>query len=211
MELDSDVVLEVIRAGPDPAQTICICLLAHQFLNEKLLPVLQKFEAEAIQYCISRNADNEILNSARICIQLQLEKLFGNFIEIGIYLMSSFGANMHLHNSSDIDFGVLVKNLTKEKVQLYGQLLERAGFKFGCEINNYFVYQKKIFGTDIEVKLRDYDQTIKTLELHRCLDQLPYQTQRLLTYAKALTFFDPILYTKLKKIIYSAYYTQINM
>jgi hypothetical protein len=220
MDLESDFIIDILKEGPNLTKTICISQPAYDFLTQKLLPALLQIEPYAVKYCSRRNTYDEILNPAETTARSELDLAFKDYSDISIHLMSSKGAKMHLivlseeanmGCLSDIDFGVLVKDLTQEKIQTYSNILEKAGYKFSQEINHYFVFWKQINGIDIEVKLRDFSASLDILQLHQCLDNLSYQTQQLLTYAKAITFSDTNLYTKLKKIIYSAYYTQIHM
>jgi hypothetical protein len=127
--------------------------------------------------------------------------------------MSSYGAKLHLQgNKSDIDFGILVKDLSEEKVKMYGLMLEASlKYVFGKKIHGYHSYQKKISNIDVEVKIRDADESVDVVKLHAHLDMLPSLIQQLLTYAKSLVVDDDFYYYNLKKNIYSSYYTEINM
>jgi hypothetical protein len=205
-----DLILDILKEGPNLTKAISISLPAYEFLEKKLLPVLSQFIVPAKQYCVSRNAGNDILRLAEETTRTQLNLFCADKEGISFGLWSSY-PYMHLLNTSDIDFALLVEDLTQEKINIYGKNLEDSGFQFGEKINGYFIYRKKIYGIDIEVKLRDHSQSVRIQALHQHLNQLAYNTQCLLTYAKAVAFSDPNLYSKLKKIIYSAYYTQINM
>jgi len=206
----ADPILDLIKKGPKPLKSICYDKSAYDFLNSELLPVLQNYREEAREYCRHRDLEAGKLASAKNNAEAELKFLFENYPDVEVILMSSVGANLHLSGTSDIDFGVVVKDLTTDKIETYGTILTRAGYVPDRETNGYFPYQKKIFNIDIEAKLRDLDNSVKIIELHNCLDQLPSETQQLLTYAKSIAYTDKATYDNFKKIIYSAYFTEIN-
>lgn len=222
-----DSIISIIKQGPEPEHTICYDIPTHNFLNSELFPALKLHcDTEAKLYCEKRDQSENSKKFALVkeTVEAELKSLFNLTRDLTegecnepmftckIQLMSSYGANMHLDNvKSDIDFGILIGNMTKDKVEIYGQILINNGYQFHKMIYNYYVYTKQINGIDIEVKVRDLEKSIEVVRLHNHLDSLPVETQQLLTWAKYIVQNDELLYNKLKKIIYSAYHTEIKL
>lgn len=205
----------IINSAPKLEKVICYDIPAYQYLNSKLLPTLQNHKSEANVYCEERDSSEVaiLFKTIKVIVEIELEMLFKDYPDISVKLMSSYGANLHLQsNKSDIDFGILVKDLTEDKVKIYGAMLEES-LKYTCgkKIHGYYSYQKTIFNVDVEVKIRDLDESIDVVKLHAHLDMLPRSTQNLLAYAKSLVVDNDEIYYNLKKIIYSSYNTEINM
>lgn len=207
-----------IPVGLEPVPTVFTVepvISAYQFMNLTLLPALQKYKLEADDYCAERDSSDEayLFTMIKTVVELELNTLFADYPDVTVALMSSFGANLHLQgNKSDIDFGILVKDLSEDKVKIYGEMLEKSlKYVFGKKIHGYYSYEKTIFNVDVEVKIRDADESVDVVKLHAHLDMLSRSTQNLLAYAKSLVVDNDEIYCNLKKIIYSSYNTEINM
>lgn len=209
--------IDIIKSAPKLEKVICYNIPAYQFMNSQLLPVLQNYKSEADDYCAERDSSDEayLFTMVKTVAEIELNTLFADHPDVTSVLMSSYGAKLHLQgNKSDIDFGLLVTDLSDDKVKLYGEMLEKSlRFTFGKKIHGYYCYEKKISGVDVEVKIRGTEESADVVKLHAHLDSLSNQTQQLLTYAKSVVAddVDSECYHNLKKIIYSSYYTEINM
>ncbi len=208
--MDTEIIITSVQNGPDFEQSIQYDHRAREFLFQVLLPLLANFKTEAIDYCYQRDSTETDLAEIKTQSENELKAAFGSDTDVDVRLMSSYGARMHLKGpASDIDFGIVVKNLSRLKLNAYGTILNQIGYKFNTKINNYYSFQKKISGIEIEAKIRDSDSSAEYIELHNCLDNLPQLTQQLLTYAKSIVVPYNALYKKIKKIIHSAYFTEV--
>jgi hypothetical protein len=104
---------------------------------------------------------------------------------------SSYSAKMNLIGESDIDYFILFKPLTTEKIIRISQLLERYNFKFDKarnldKVDNvYYIYSQIIDDIEVEVKVRDLYYSRSVVALHDYIDnKLDKDTKILLTYAK---------------------------
>ena len=100
---------------------------------------------------------------------------------------------MNLIGESDIDYFILFKPLTHERLINISQLLEKYNFKFDKimnkeKVNNiYYVYNRIIDDIEVEIKVRDIFYTKSVIQLHNFIDnKLDKNTKILLTYAKHL-------------------------
>lgn len=138
-----------------------------------------KYCLEIDEYIAHRDIYNRQIKSSVSHVHRELQKLFEHDPNIvAIILMSSYGANTNLVNTSDIDFGLMVKQMDIKNRQRIGQILVTNGYEYGKEMNGYFCYNKMIMvciddqdiEIEIEVKVRDYDKSLRVIELHRYID-----------------------------------------
>ena len=138
-----------------------------------------------------------------------------------VRLMSSYGAQMHLHTDSDIDFGILVESLTPTLARLIGRALTKdLHFQFirhqTTTKNELFIYQKVVDGVTIEVKIRDAKDSAPFLHLHRNMEMLPKNTKRAIALLKQtlkeLEKTDPTqvgVYDAFKLVVYHAHMVDV--
>lgn len=132
---------------------------------------------DARTYFTDRN-----LNNYKIC---EIIQIVNNEInnKLNIKLMSSFGANMHLTDYSDIDFGVFIDTSNNDEYMCCASILEKLNYKFVKQnCSDYISYAKDINNINVEMKIRDYNASQIVLKLHNILDNLTNEEQMLLTY-----------------------------
>lgn len=138
-----------------------------------------------------------------------------------LLLMSSY-PNFNLIKDSDVDFGLLVRNLDMEKLFQITILLTSNGFKpNSMTLNkngmNAYRFIKIINGLEVEIKIRDYKSTIPIQKLHIALNSAPIQEQKYWTYHKYLIKNyvkehpnKKRLYSEFKKILFHIYFVGIT-
>jgi len=104
---------------------------------------------------------------------------------------SSYSAKMNLIGESDIDYFILFKPLTEERLIKTSQILAKYGLDFDKTINPdkkhnlYYVFNTVIDGVEVEFKVRDYYYSKNVIALHDFIDnKLDDHLKVLLTYAK---------------------------
>ena len=222
MELSS--VLDTIVVGQDEVPEIQEKLeYMSTSLYEKLLPFLKRYRCPARDYVELRDMNNiKLFGVMKQTVEFLRTILGGNLI---VCPMSSICAKLNLIYESDIDIGILVKDLNLESGKLNYVLfypikttLENNGFKFDHIFNEdnpsnrYYSFVKNTDCTEIEVKVRDYDTSLIFLKLHEKLDNgFSDEEIALITYAKYLMKqHGDISYKQLKKIIYQAMFAQVE-
>ena len=104
---------------------------------------------------------------------------------------SSFSARTNIVGESDIDFGVLIKNISDDKVICFANALGKCGYIL-TEIRNkhskkkkHWVFQKFIKNVEIEAKVRDYDGFKEIHKMHQFTDKKMKKRDKIFsTYAK---------------------------
>lgn len=193
--------------------------------NDILIPALECYSKNAKEYILIRDENNVKLFSLLSNVIKQLENVFSMY-DLIVRPMSSICAKLNLINESDIDVGILVKNLNIDSenldIKLFESikvLLEQNGFIFdhifneNVPSNRYYSFVKYVDDVEIEVKVRDYDTSLIILQLHEKLNNNFTEKEiQLLTYAKYLMkqHSDKTAYQNLKKIIYESVFSQIE-
>ena len=169
----------------------------HNIFNEKVVSFLEEYTDRANEYYKQReeysnkNVDpvNEKVKVIIKNIKSEYLKLFNE--ELTYSVASSYSAKMNLIGESDIDYFILFKPLTTDKLIKISQLLEKYNFKFQKIRNSdkvdivYYVYDQVIDGIEVEVKVRDLMYSRSVVALHNYIDnKLDHNLKVLLTYAK---------------------------
>ena len=169
----------------------------HNIFNAEVVSFLEEYTDRANQYYKQReqyslkNVDpvNEKVKVIVKNIKAEYLKLFNE--ELTYSVASSYSAKMNLIGESDIDYFILFKPLTTEKLIKISQLLEKYNFKFqkirnSDKVDNvYYVYDQVIDGIEVEVKVRDLMYSRSVVALHNYIDnKLDHNLKVLLTYAK---------------------------
>lgn len=181
---------------------------AENILNQIILPKMKEYLHEATEYYERRNRDNVKLQKIAAMVK--------KHIPYKLVLMSSFGAGLNLIGQSDIDFGLLVDDLTAEKSLEYEQVLKQYGFKFSQNVGDgdvqYWVCARVIDEVVVEIKIRDSKKSSEIVRLHRVLDmQLSEQERILITWFKLkMKEISQEAYYASKLIIYNAYMNKIQ-
>ncbi len=191
-------------------------------MNTQIIPYLKTRLAKANNYRIKRDEYNINVVEQMNIMQQKLNELFVNNENIvEIKLMSSLGAHLNLINDSDVDFGILVKNLNNDDTTINQEIFSAISNKLleiGFEkekdfighdyTNRYFPYTIIIDGVEFEAKIRDYDTSKTIIDLHNYLDNnLTEEQITLFTFCKfILKEYDlthgTISYKQFKKILY---------
>lgn len=168
-----------------------------------------QFRHDSTTYCLERDLYNNKIKEIVDTTHQELIDIFSNWVdlEICVKLMSSYGSRTNLIDRSDIDFGILGDS---KETTFWGEchrLLTTNGYK-DCGISyGSNIYKKIVNGIEIEAKVRDAKKSASIVSLHDHLDSLPTETQNYITYVKYLLQNNPLMYTKFKSLLYSAYYT----
>ena len=169
----------------------------HKNFNENILQFLEEYTVRAKEYYklreeySNKNVDS-VNNKVKVIIdniKKEYLKLFDE--ELTSSVASSYSAKMNLIGESDIDYFILFKTLTTEKLIKISQLLEKYNFKFqqihdSKKVDNvYYIYNQVIDDIDVEVKIRDLVYSKSIVALHNYIDnKLDHDLKVLLTYAK---------------------------
>ena len=177
-------------------------------INEELNILFKKFDKSVVPLLETKKEDAEkyyekrqeysnktvdpVNEKVKIMIQNikdEYQKLYDE--EITSTVASSYSANMNLIGESDIDYFILFKPMTIEKVIQISQLLNKYNFKFekignkNDSKNMYYIYNQFIDGIEVEVKVRDLDNSAAVVALHNYTDvKLDQHLKILMTYAK---------------------------
>jgi hypothetical protein len=165
--------------------------------NSTILPLLENKLEEAEKYYKEREEYSEkkvdpVNEQVKILMKKMKEEYKDEFNDEYTYsVASSYSAKMNLIGESDIDYFILFKPLTTEKIIRISQLLERYNFKFDKarnldKVDNvYYIYSQIIDDIEVEVKVRDLYYSRSVVALHDYIDnKLDKDTKILLTYAK---------------------------
>jgi hypothetical protein len=172
----------------------------------------EDFKSEILDYWHKRNLYNAKIKSTVYTELKHLQNLFASNPNIyDIRIMSSYTANTNLNGTSDIDIGCIVHNMDEQKVSDITQTLTDNNYKFTKLMNGYYCYTKFINHEDelieIEVKVRDLDESKTIMALHEYLDTKCDITQKMIytylkyrlycvkdTYPKAYSFIKMLFY-----------------
>jgi len=200
--------LDLIHQAPKPTKTICFDPNVKTYVETVLFPHVIRYNLkDAGEYCLRRDLIQDVLLAIKSQAEQELKIIFSNHPEITVLLMSSFGSNTFLIGGSDIDFGIIIKNLNETTLSEATQLLTRNEYAYKGRFHTYESYEKEIQGIEIEAKVRDADESMETIELHHFLDNLDDQTQKIITYLKYVAHADPALYGLAKSLVYSWAFT----
>lgn len=183
----------------------------HQMKNN-IYPKLVLFRDEAKIYMSKRDDYNNKIKNNVNSILSQLRKQISNIqFNIDVVVMSSYQARLNLINDSDLDIGLLVKDLDDNKLSVVSQYLLKNGYKFIKTVNPlnikncYHSFEKNIDNIEVEVKVRDMNYSKIIVNLHDFLDNnLNEEERALFTFAKykLKNLNDRKGYNYLKKLIY---------
>uniref|UniRef100_A0A6C0H0C3 Polymerase nucleotidyl transferase domain-containing protein n=1 Tax=viral metagenome TaxID=1070528 RepID=A0A6C0H0C3_9ZZZZ len=173
-----------------------INILHDKFIN-MVVPLLKKHEGEAIKYYEKREdyskkivdpVNNKVLDIIK-SVKDEYKNKFNE--EFTTQVASSYSAKMNLIGESDIDYFILFKPLTHERLINISQLLTKYNFYFDQIINKekvnnvYYVFSTEIDGVEVEFKVRDIYYSKSVIALHQYIDnKLDHDLKILLTYAK---------------------------
>lgn len=165
--------------------------------DESVIPLLESKQAEAEKYYEEREEySNKTVDPVNEKVKIiikdikdEYKQLFSE--EITSTVASSYSAKMNLIGESDIDYFILFKPMTIEKVIQISQLLNKYNFKFekignkSDSKNMYYIYNQFIDGIEVEIKVRDLDNSAAVVALHNYTDvKLDQHLKILMTYAK---------------------------
>jgi hypothetical protein len=167
--------------------------------EKSIISLLKTHEKEAKEYYLKREEySKKNVDPVNEKVKDIIKKLTDEYSnkyndEFTSQVASSYSAKMNLIGESDIDYFILFKPLTHERLINISQLLEKYNFKFDKimnkeKVNNiYYVYNRIIDDIEVEIKVRDIFYTKSVIQLHNFIDnKLDKNTKILLTYAKHL-------------------------
>jgi len=186
-------------------------------MDTLLMPYIQRYK-QAKKYVLLRDENNKHLLHLLKSIDTQLKQLFINFKGVTILPMSSICAKMNMISESDIDFGLMIQDMSKNNLIKIACILEDNGFKYNktfvgsVKTNLYHSFCKydKNHNVEIEIKVRDYESSKIIIDMHMWLDTNFSDDERtMITYAKYLLkqhdkSFNTAYYGKFKKILYES-------
>lgn len=173
--------------------------ILHDKFLKNVISLLKNHEKEAKEYYLKReeyskkNVDpvNEKVKDIIKRLTDEYSKRYDD--DFTSQVASSYSAKMNLIGESDIDYFILFRPLTQERLINISQLLEKYNFTFDKimnkeKVNNiYYVYNTIIDDIEVEIKVRDIFYTKSVIQLHNFIDnELDKDTKILLTYAKYL-------------------------
>lgn len=170
------------------------------------------------KYWLERNTYNLQIEDTVTSTIHELRELFAQTPSvIHVTLMSSYGAQTNLCASSDIDIGVIVKdmNIDHSQVQIITDMLTQNGYTFSKFMNGYYCYSKYVKDVEIEVKVRDLDASLRVIRLHEYLDNECDTEQKMIyTYLKyklnSMRAIYPKAYSFIKMLFYNVALLQID-
>jgi hypothetical protein len=171
-------------------------ILVEKF-NESIIPLLKLNQKEAEKYYQEREEySNKTVDPVNEKVKIIIENIKEDYKqlhneEITSTVASSYSAKMNLIGESDIDYFILFEPMTIEKVIQISQLLNKYDFKFekiGSKTdskNMYYIYNQFIDDSEVEIKVRDLNNSTAVVGLHDYLDnKLDQHLKILMTYAK---------------------------
>ena len=164
------------------------------------------FRDEAIEY--SKKRDEEI-NDKMEKIQQKVFDFLNTIVPIDwtIKKTSSFSSKTHLSNESDIDFTILIHNMTDFDVAIARFLFKANGFteqgeECAGKPDHYYVFSKIIDGIEIELKVRDDIHCKRVMLVHQYMDNnFDERMKPFVTYLKKLLKGTPA-YSQFKYIVF---------
>ena len=165
--------------------------------DQSVLPILEKEIDKAKEYYAKReeysnNTVDPVNDKVKEIIQ-DIKNEYNNLYndQLTYTVASSYSSKMNLIGESDIDYFILFKPLSPERLINISQLLQKYNFKFDKvhnkdKVNNiYYVYQQIIDGIEVEMKVRDLYYSRSVVALHEYTDnKLDQHLKILFTYAK---------------------------
>ena len=165
--------------------------------NENILQFLEEYAVRAKEYYKQREEySNKNVDSVNNKVKIIIDNIKKEYLklfdeELTYSVASSYSAKMNLIGESDIDYFILFKTLTTEKLIKISQLLEKYNFKFKQihdskkADNVYYIYNQVIDDIDVEIKVRDLVSSKSIVALHNYIDnKLDHNLKVLLTFAK---------------------------
>ena len=176
-----------------------------------------KYNEQAKKYYEERTKNDDKLEKTqkiaideiKKCIE-ESECFKKNKIEYEIIPASSFSGKINLIKESDIDFGIVIKNMKKSDVICFSNALGKCGYILN-DIRNtdnkktiHWVFQKFMDGVEIEGKVRDYGGFKDILKMHEFIDnKMKKKTKIITTYTKyLLQKYNKETYSNFKMFIY---------
>ena len=191
--------------------------VACDFLQKLLIPSLKTipdFITDATKYWKDRDLsdDEQTLRTVKENSENILNNIFENYNDVKVILMSSYGARMHVRDTmSDIDFGIIVRDINGRKIQKYSKILTGVGFIIVSVNNGITILAKTYMGISVEAKIRGSVESEAVILLHWFLDEyVSEKTKKLLTYVKYLVKDNKKAYDGLKYVIYCGYMTYLK-
>ena len=177
-------------------------------INEELNILVKKFDKSVVPLLETKKEDAEkyyekrqeysnktvdpVNEKVKIMIQNikdEYQKLYDE--EITSTVASSYSANMNLIGESDIDYFILFKPMTIEKVIKISTIFGKYNFKFekignkNDSVNMYYIFNQFIDNIEVELKVRDLDNSTAVIALHDYTDnKLDQDLKILMTFAK---------------------------
>jgi len=165
--------------------------------DKTVLPLLKNYKDAAVEYYKKReeystktvDPVNEKVKQILKLLKDEYTQTFND--KFNIQVASSYSAKMNLIGESDIDYFILFKPLTSERLINISQSLVKYNFHFDKVINKekvnnvYYVFGTEIDGVEVEFKVRDEYYAKSVIALHDYIDnKLDQDLKILLTYAK---------------------------
>ncbi len=165
--------------------------------NDRVLNLLEKYKDEAYDYYKKReeftskvvDPVNEKVKKILLDLKREYNEKYSD--DFKYQVASSYSAKMNLIGESDIDYFILFKPLTEERLIKMSQLITRKGFDFQKTVNPdrknnlYYAFETVIDGVEVEFKVRDFYYSRNVIDLHQFIDEkLDQHVKVLLTYAK---------------------------
>jgi len=165
--------------------------------DQSVLPILEKEIDKAKEYYAKREEySNNTVDPVNDKVKKIIEDIKNEYNnvyndQLTYTVASSYSSKMNLIGESDIDYFILFKPLSPERLINISQLLQKYNFKFDKvhnkdKVNNiYYVYQQIIDGIEVEMKVRDLYYSRSVVALHEYTDnKLDQHLKILFTYAK---------------------------
>ena len=190
--------------------------------NDVINYMRDNYKEEATEYIKARNENNKniknIIERVYKNLQQEIDKLkIKN--EKSMEIMSSY-PNLNLIMDSDIDIGIMIKNLDDKIYNKIKVLLLRLGFEEGeiyinpvNNTNRYYRFLKNIDKMEFEIKLRDKDDTALMIEMHKKIhENITPKEEKYFTYLKYLMKKKgkPGYYLYTKALIAETFFCDVN-
>jgi hypothetical protein len=173
-----------------------LCILVSK-MDDSVIPLLKEYTARASQYYKEREEySNRVVDPVNEKVKIIIENIKKEYLklhndELTYTVASSYSSKMNLIGESDIDYFILFKPLTTERLINISQLLQKYNLKFYKVMNKdkvdniYYVYQIIIDDIEVEFKVRDLYYSRSVVALHDYTDnKLDQNLKILFTYAK---------------------------
>lgn len=189
--------------------------------HEKIVPLMKEHEEKAKEYYEKREQySKEVIDPIAKKAEEELKEILKEYgkKDVTYQVASSYSAKMNLIKESDVDFFILLKPMTEEKVKKLEKILHEYHFKFekvgspGTE-NAYHIFNKHIDDVEVEFKIRDFKVSKGIRGLHKFLDhKLDRDLKILITYTKYIlkSGGNKDAYNKFKTIFFSVCFKDIE-